>query len=266
MAGTQGDITISGLLNIPKTKIDSIKEYKVVIGFSGFGNVGYLSLTHIVETVEVKSIAYWGNSSWYHKNRLESLLTVYEHAESKTIIVLPRLPVHVSSVPQKYWDELAKEILGWKCNEYIIIGGLREETRHFGSVDWAAYVPSPAWMEKYNRKRTLNDHLPMIGPLSSFISIGSTYELPVLGLLAYCELEEDPSAALVVIAELEKLTGIIIPKKSELVRFDFSFVPNSIIPVNQNIYNETQGPFEEIEEDEDEDDDDMPGYDLNELL
>ncbi|MFV2015983.1 MAG: PAC2 family protein, partial [Candidatus Heimdallarchaeota archaeon] len=247
-----------------KEVVDRIKDYQVIIGFSGFGNVGYLSLTHLVETVDVTSIAFWGNSSWYHKGRLESLLTVYEHASSKTIIVLPRLPVHVSTVPQKYWDELAREILGWKLKEYIIIGGLREETRHFGSVDWAAYAPTPKWQSKYDHKRNLLDKLPMIGPLSSFMTIGTTLDLPVLGLLAYCELEEDPSAAMIAVKELEKLTGIEIPSKNQLVRFDFSFVPSVVVPVNQNVYNENQVVYED--DDDDDDDDDMPGFDFNELL
>lgn len=266
MVNSQDDFIQGSMLKLPKKVIDRIKDYQVIIGFSGFGNVGYLSLTHLVETVEVTSIAFWGNSSWFHKNRLESLLTVYEHAPSKTIIVLPRLPVHVSTVPQKYWDELAREILGWGLKEYIIIGGLREETRHLGSVDWAAYVPSPKWYDTYNHERSLMDRLPMIGPLSSFMTIGVTFELPILGLLAYCELEEDPSAAMVAVQEIEKLTGMEIPNKTQLVRFDFSFVPSAVVSINPNLHSENQIDFEGADEDEDEDDDDVPGYDLNELL
>ncbi len=265
MVDSKDDFKMGRMLNLPAEKIDQIKDYQVIIGFSGFGNVGYLSLTHIVETVELQSIAYWGNSSWYHKNRLESILTVYEHSPSKTIIVLPRLPIHVSTIPQKYWDDLAQEILSWKCKEYIIIGGLKEDTRHFGSVEWAAFVPSPKWQTKHDTKRSLMDHLPMIGPLSSFITIGTTFQLAVLGLLAFCELEEDPSAAMVVVHEIEKITGIPIDNKTSLIRFDFSFVPNTIIPLNPNLYTESRVEYQD-DDDEDEDDDDMPGYDLNELL
>lgn len=265
MVESQDDFILGSMLKLPKEVIDRIKDYQVIVGFSGFGNVGYLSLTHLVETVDMTSIAFWGNSSWYHKNRLESLLTVYEHASSKTIIVLPRLPIHVNTVPQKYWDELVREILGWKLKEYIIIGGLREETRHLGSVEWAAYVPTPKWQQMHEHKRSLMDKLAMIGPLSSFITNGITLDLPVLGLLAYCELEEDPSAAMVVVNEIEKLTGIEIPNKTQLVHFDFSFIPSAVVPVPQNLYNENRIVYED-DEDEDEDDDDMPGYDINELL
>ena len=113
---------LGSFIRIPKEKISDLEDYQVLIGFSGFGNVGYLALTHIVETLSVETIAFWGSSSWYHKGRLESLLTVYKHAKSKTIIILPRIPIHVSTIPQKYWDDLAEEILTWNCKRYIIIG------------------------------------------------------------------------------------------------------------------------------------------------
>ena len=70
---------------------------------------------------------------------------------------------------------------------------------------------------------------------------------------------------MVAVKEIEKLTGIEISNKSELVRFDFSFVPSAVVPINQNLYNENRVVYEESEE-EDDDDDDMPGYDIDELL
>lgn len=248
------------LFKLPKSKLKEIKDYQVIIGFSGFGNVGYLSLTHLVETLDLESIAFWGSSTWFHKGRLESLITVYQHRKSKTIIIVPRIPIHVSSLAQRFWDSLSSEILQWNCKEYIVIGGLKEDTRTNGSTDWAAYVPTTRWQQKYNQDRTLLDHLAMIGPLSSFISIGTTFDLAVLGLLAYCSYEDDPSAALFTVSELQKLTGIEMTNNERLIGFDYSFVPNLS-------YTRAVEGEDSVEYDSDEDDDDdVPGYDLNELI
>ncbi|MHA2092054.1 MAG: PAC2 family protein [Candidatus Kariarchaeaceae archaeon] len=241
-------------IRIPKKIIRDLKDYQVLIGFSGFGNVGYLALTHIVETLYVETIAFWGSSSWYHKGRLESLLTVYKHTKSKTIIVLPRIPIHVSTIPQKYWDDLAEEILTWNLKRYVIIGGLREETRHPDSIDWAGFIPTPKWEELYGNRRTLLEHLAMIGPLSSFLTLGTSFQLPVLGILAYCNFEEDQEAAIVALKEIEKFCKIEIPRKENIERFDFSFIPNAQFPVV-------------IDDSEDSDsEDDVPGYDISELI
>ncbi len=239
-------------LRIPKKTIKEIKDYQVIIGFSGFGNVGYLALTHLVEVLNVNTIAFWGSSSWYHKGRLESILTVYQHKESKTIFVVPRIPVHITNIPQKYWDEFAEEILIWRCRRYIIIGGLKEDTRSPNSLEWAGYVTTPEWERQFDEKRTMRDHLAMIGPLSSFLTLGTAIQLPVLGLLAYCNFEEDPEAALLAVKEIVKFCKIDHANTEKLQRFNFTFIPAIQLPLS-------------VDESEDTEDD-MPGYDLNELI
>jgi predicted ATP-grasp superfamily ATP-dependent carboligase len=258
--GKSSEIT-GTYLRIPESLANELGDYTVLVGFSGFGNVGYLALTHIVETVDLESIAFWGHSSWYHRGNIESLLTVYRHKGAKVIIIVPRVPIHVSTVSQRFWDELTEEILAWNCKRYIIVGGLREETRAYGNTDWAAYVPSPKWTDLYHTERTFGDHLAMIGPLSSFLIIGTALRMPVLGLLAYCNFEEDPEASLFALREIENLCKLTIPHKESLHRFDYSFIPGSSIPENITSIDE-----ESIDELDDDDDDDMPGYDLSDLV
>ena len=254
-------------LKIPKAKLEKYREYQVIIGFSGFGNVGYLSLTHLIETLDLKSIAFWGHTTWFHKNRLESLLTVFEHEETKTILIAPRLPIHVTTIPQRYWDALATEILAWNCKKYFIIAGLREETRNTTSREWAAYVTTPLWEQKYSPKKNLRDRLAMIGPLSSFISLGTSLDQAVLGILAYCNYEEDPESAINVLKEIERLCNFPVEINGALSRFDFSFVPNGTLPVDfSELEDQEYGLEEELGENDENDDDDLPGYDLNELV
>lgn len=232
-----------------------IEEYQVLIGIHGFGAVGYLALTHMVETLDVKSFAYWGDSSWFYRNNIEALITAYVHEESKSIFVLTRVPIHVSSIPQRFWDAIVRDIIDWNAKRYIVIGGLRETTRSPTSTNWIAYAPSPKWTEEYNHQRNLNDKLLMIGPLSSLLLFGSAYEVPSLGMLVYCNFEEDPDATQVALTEIEEICNIEIPNKENLQRFDYSFIPSI-----------SRALFQQEGVDEDDDDDDVPGYDFDELI
>jgi len=247
-------------LRIPENILKEIKDYQVVIGFSGFGNVGYLSLTHMSEVLELETLAVWGSTSWFYKGRLESLLTVYKHKKSKTILVTSRVPIHVATIPQKYWDELTEEILLWNCKKYIYIAGLREDTRLKESSNWIVYAPTNRWVEYYEEYSTpkINDKLTMIGPLNSFLQIGTSFNKAVLGLLIYCNFEEDREATRLALDSLEKITGISISNKENILSFDYSFIPN-----NQNIIPNTLIEDEDNEEDADED---IPGYDFSDLI
>jgi predicted ATP-grasp superfamily ATP-dependent carboligase len=244
-------------------------DYSVVVGFSGFGNVGYLSLTHIVENLELETFAYWGHSSWFYKDRLESVVTAYIHHKSKTIIIVPRLPIHVTQVSQQVWDEFVLELLSWNCKEYFVIAGLREETRSSESTEWAAFVPSKAYQKEHGTKRTFGDQLAMIGPLSSFLIYGNSLNKNVLGILAYSNFEEDPEASLMVLKEIEKLVGLKVPTTGGLSRFDFSFIPlnTGVVNVGPDASLEDLEEIDEEEDDDDDDsDDDFSSYDVNDLV
>ena len=238
------------LISSPKflSKI-KINEYQVVIGISGFGNVGFLALTHMIETLPVKSIAYWGDSSWFYKGNIEALVTAYMHESSKSIFVVTRAPIHVSSVPQRFWDAIVRDLMKWQAKKYIVIGGLRESTRSPQNSNWVAYAPTRHWMEKYGHTQQLNDKLLMIGPLSSVLLYGSAFEVPALGMLVYSNFEEDPEATIVALNEIEKLCDIRIPEKKDLKQFDYSFLPS--------LRQEMEADDEDLDDDES---DELPGF------
>ncbi|MHA2502859.1 MAG: PAC2 family protein [Candidatus Kariarchaeaceae archaeon] len=250
---------IGNLIKLHKSELKKMQNYQVLIGFSGFGNVGYLALTHFVETLELTSIAFWGNSSWYHRGNLESVLTVYKHEPSKTIFVLTRMPLHVSTVPQKFWDQLSMDLLRWNARRYIMVGGLREETRRFGSTDWAAFAPTPAWTEKFGDHRSFGDNLAMIGPLSYMLINGTALNIPVLGLLAYCNFDEDKDAAFFAVKKIDELCGLHGTHNDFLAEFDYNFIPGGHLA---NVFEDDEEEAQDI----DDDDDDMPGYDLSDLV
>ncbi len=206
------------------------KDYQVLIGFSGYGNVGYLAVNHLIETLELETIGMWGNTNWYYKGRLESLVTLYAHHPSKTLILASRYPLHVTKIPHEEWEELALEVLSWECKAYYIIAGLREDTRSPVSTQWIAYAPTLAYTKAYGIAPTMGEKLTMIGPLSTFLAYGTSLNQKVLGVLIYCNFDEDPEAALIGLEEIERLTKIKVPSKNQLISFDYSFLNGVLQP------------------------------------
>ncbi len=243
------------------------KDYKVLIGFSGYGNVGFLAINHLIEQLDLETVGMWGNTIWYYKGRLESLVTLYAHHESKTLILASRYPMHVTRIPHEEWEELALEVLSWNCKAYYIIAGLREETRSPGSTNWVAYAPTAEFTKKFGITPSMEEKLTMIGPLATFLSYGTSLNQRVLGLLIYCNFDEDPEAALLSLSEIEKFTEIQVPNKEKLLYFDFRFLEGLIRgPSNSGIQDIIQ-TFSDMDPDdidiltgqlldEDEDDDD----------
>ncbi len=254
------------------------RDYQVLIGFSGYGNVGFLSVNHLVEQLELETIGMWGKTIWYYIGRLESIVTLYAHHESKTLLLVSRYPFHVTHVPHEEWEEMTLEVLSWGCKAYYIIAGLREETRSATSTDWVAYAPTPAFTKSHGIAPSMEEKLTMIGPLATFLSIGTSLNLKVLGLLIYCNFDEDPESALIGLREIEKFTNIKIPNKDRLVTFDWEFLRGLIsFSGNRRIQDiiETISDMDPDDldiisdhlmgEDDDEDDDDEEFFDYREF-
>ncbi len=236
----------------------NISEYQIIIGISGFGNVGFFAMNHMVETLNLRSFAYWGDSSWFYKGNLESIITIYLHEESKSILVVPRYPFHVTSVPQRFWDALSRDLIVWGAKRYIVIGGLRESTRSPESTDWVAFVPTPKWTELYGETRTFEDKLIMIGALSSILTYATAGSIPAIGILVYCNREEDPESAVVALQAIKAICKINIPSINNLHFFNYSFIPRFPPRASDFIVHD--------DEEDDEDEDDLPGFDPNDLV
>ena len=243
-----------------KEEIPDLSEFDVLIGFAGWGNVGYYSVNHLVETLKLETFAAWGNSSWFYKGRLESIVTVYIHETSKTLLVASRVPIPVTSVNPQNWDEFATELLSWNCKRYIIVGGIREETRAPDNSDWVAYAPNFSYTQKFGVQRTFGERLAMVGPLSSFLVIGTSLQIPVMGLLAYCNYEEDPEASTLILSEFKEIVGQEIT--GPLKGFDHSFVP--IQQGSTHTHETIEAIFQEDEDEVEEED--FDGFDPDDLL
>ncbi len=244
------------------------QDYNLLIGFAGYGNVGYLIANHMVEDLEVETIATWGNTTWFYNGQLESLLTLYAHHKSKTLILTSRFPVSVTSIPHENWEELALEVLSWNCKAYYILGGLREETRTNNSDKWYVFAPTKKYIETYHLDLSLDEKLTMIGPLSAFLSLGTSLKVPVLGILFYCNFEEDPEASLLGLGVIKDLLQIDDLSVDSLKFFDFSFIPPQ--PVNEvnvgQLNNLSQNQFSDENEDDNDDDHLDFGLDMDDLL
>ena len=200
----------------------------LIAGFAGFGNVGYYVVNHLAETLEdLETIAVWGGSSWFHRGRLEAPITVYRSPSRNLYLLVPRIPFPVTLFSPEFYDEMIEEILSWNLSSYIVLGGLRESTRGLGDTSWFACIPSPKATKTFGCERSFGDDLSMIGPLSSLIMQGFMKDLNVLGLLAYCNDEDDVEASKMALERLNKLLDCDIPVTDNVVLFDFNFIPSS---------------------------------------
>ena len=252
------------------------QDYQMVLGFAGWGNVGFLSVNHFVETLsDLSVLAAWGSASWFYKDRIESIITVYLHPPSKTLFVVSRVPISVHSISPHHWDDLASELFAWGCKRYIVIAGLREETRSKGSTDWAAYAPNRFYSEKFKVERSFHDSLAMVGPLSSLLLLGTSLKIPVLGILAYCNREEDHIASGYALAEMCKL--LELEAQTQIKEFDYNFIPtretrnsqieelNKSIAELRELVDFTQTELTDNEDDEENEEGTLPGFDPDEL-
>jgi len=202
----------------------------LVIGFSGWGNIGHLVMNHLVETLPVQSVGFFGSTSWFHKGRLETPMTLYRYdqEERSYLLLCPRVVFPVvgeEAVQSDFWELLVDDMLSIESLERVVIlAGLREETRSFGSKDWLALVPTRDYEEKYELERTLEEHLSMVGPLSIALIMATAHKIPALALLGYCgTFQSDYDAAKVVLKALEEYTGLQV-KKDFVEEFDSGFI------------------------------------------
>jgi len=237
---------------------DSInKKATLITGFTGFGNVGYIVMNHLAESLPLKSISFWGSSSWMHRGRLEAPITIYTNNEESLYFLVPRIPLPVTAAPHQFWDMMMAQIIDWGLERYVFIGGLREVTRRPGDHKWAAYVTTPEYETEYKIHTTIGEDLAMIGPLSSILTHGTSKKQKVIALLMYCSEEEDEFASETAILELNKLLDVQFPG-APLKHFDNSFVPMMRFVSEDGV--------ERVYDDNE--DDDLPddfGYNIDEL-
>ena len=209
----------------------------MILGFSGYGSVGTTVLNHIVERLKVESIGFWGTVSWYHNGNLETPITIYKldakskDTEEKFVLVTSRLPIPVvgyNALPDAFWKWLSQELLSWNAKRYVIVGGLREDVRNSSDDSWTTLIPTRKYTEIYGTQRTFKDDLTIKGPISFLLTEGTAYNLPVLGVLSYCNTYDiDLDAAQMALKDLEKQLDLDLTS-SQIEEFDFSFLENQV--------------------------------------
>ncbi len=202
----------------------------LIMGFSGWGNIGHLVMNHLVETLPVKPIGYFGSTSWFHEGRLETPITLYQYDQegSAYLLLCPRVMFPIvgeEAVQSDFWEMLVEDMLSIEGLERVIyIAGLREDTRGFGSKEWLATVPTRDYINKYEINRTLEEHLSMVGPLSLTLLMATAEKVPALALLGYCgTYQSDYDATKIVLGALEKYTGLRA-NQDQVIEFDSSFI------------------------------------------
>lgn len=204
------------------------------MGFSGWGNLGHLVMNHLAEVLPVKPVGFFGNSTWYHKGRLEASMTLYQYIQGKQkyLFLCPRVIFPVvgeEALQSEFWELLVEDMLSIEgLEKVIIIAGLREETRSFGNKDWVALIPTRDYQEKFGIKRSIENHLSMVGPLSVTLMKATADKVPALAILGYCgTYQTDYVAAKVVLKALEEYVGLRVGRE-QIIEFDTSFITEPI--------------------------------------
>lgn len=182
----------------------------------------------------MEPVGFFGNSTWYHKERLEAPMTLYQYiqGEQKYLLLCPRVMFPVvgeEALQSEFWELLVEDMLSIEGLErVIIIAGLREETRSFGNKDWVAVIPTRDYQEKFGIKRSLENHLSMVGPLSVTLMKATADKVPALAILGYCgTYQADYVAAKVVLEALEEYAGLRVGRE-HIIEFDTSFIAEPI--------------------------------------
>lgn len=218
-------IILMGLFHLAKDIVPS--DATLLMGFAGFGNVGFNVMNHLAETLDdIQTVGVWGGSSWFHKGRLETPVTMYYSPSKNLCLVVPRVPFPVTVFHFSFWEALIAELFDLDLRRYIILGGLREVTRRQGDNEWVAWVPSPMAAKDFQLSTTFGEDLAMIGPLSCLITQGFMGDRNVLAMLAYCNDDDDVEASSMALQELAGLLELDLPE-APLHRFDFQFVPSA---------------------------------------
>ena len=196
----------------------------LITGFAGFGNVGYNVITHLMETIpDLKSVGVWGDVTWFHKQRLESLFPLLYSPSLNICLLTSRVPIPPSKISKKTWGSLLDPILSLPFERIIVLGGVRESFRKANDNSWFFYIPSERASTFYNCENTFNDDLLIIGPLSWMLTNGILLDKNILGILAYCNSDDDTDASAYILDELQKV-----------LTFDFSPIPLQKYSIHEN--------------------------------
>ncbi|ABP96411.1 MULTISPECIES: proteasome assembly chaperone family protein [Metallosphaera] len=185
---------------------------RFISGFRTLGEVGYLSVRHIVLSRKMRRVGfvttkYLRDVTFLDDYGVATPFELFYDEEFRVLVLLNHL------LPfQREWSSFTHGLVKWlkriQVKDSILIGGLDKRYKDVNEpIKWMRTSKSTIDLPY----PTLNKQLIMVGPLALFTVYAEIEDLPATILLPYADRERlDPGAAAVAVDVINKLIGFNI--------------------------------------------------------
>ena len=203
---------------------------RFIAGWHGLGEIGYITVSHIIEDLKLKRIATIMSSGAppfisVHNSQLRLPFEIYGKEEYDFAIFIPHLQPY-RHVQIEFSEKMSEWILKQEnLSEAYFIGGV--DARLKTAENEIQYIPTRAFLQSSNhnsilleevRKNLLDPGLFVAGPLAIMLGYLDMSMFPAVGLLAYAQRERpDPLGAVSTIKKLNDILKINV-NTNELVQ------------------------------------------------
>ncbi|WP_405023585.1 proteasome assembly chaperone family protein [Metallosphaera sp.] len=189
-----------------------MRNSKFISGFRTLGEVGYLSIRHLVLMRKMRRIGfvltkYLRDVTFLDDYGVATPFELFYDDEYKVLAMLNHL------LPfQREWSDFTHGMVKWlkrvQIRDSILVGGLDKRYKDVNDpLKWMRTSRSSIELEY----PTLNKQLIMVGPLALFTVYAEIEDLPATVLLPYADRERlDPGAAAVAVDVINKIIGFNI--------------------------------------------------------
>ncbi len=185
-----------------------------ITGFHGLGEVGYLSVAHLIRSLEAERIGFIKSDVMPLFVSVENghISLPFELFKYKNFVFLvPRFQPHQAE-QWNFIDELATWLSDMKFKDIILIGGLDINFRE-DEEETMRGVPTSAAKEKLEKWGIplLEEGLFVAGPLALLLAHLEIREMSAIGLLSYAQRgRPDPKAAATTLEKINEMFDINI--------------------------------------------------------
>ncbi len=203
---------------------------RFIAGWHGLGEIGYITVSHMIEDLKLKRIATIMSSGAppfisVQNSQLRLPFEIYGKEDYDFAIFIPHLQPY-RHVQIEFSERMSEWILKQKSlSEAYFIGGV--DARLKTSENDIQYIPTRAFLQLVNlnsefheevKTNLLDPGLFVAGPLAIMLGYLDMSMFPAVGLLAYAQRERpDPLGAVATIKKLNEILDINIDT-NELVQ------------------------------------------------
>ncbi|QKQ99872.1 proteasome assembly chaperone family protein [Metallosphaera tengchongensis] len=194
---------------------EKLKDAMFISGFRTLGEVGYLSIRHLILSRKMKRIGfvitkYLRDVTFLDDYGIATPFELFYDEEFHTVALLNHL------LPfQREWSEFSHGIVKWlkkiRVKDAVLVGGLDKRYKDINQpIKWMKTSKSNIELNY----PLLNKQLIVVGPLALFTVYAEIEDIPATVLLPYADRERlDPAAAAIAVETLNHIVGFKVDTK-----------------------------------------------------